>query len=150
MFSTIHSILTLAAAKTAEVTSPAAKVVTGAARRVASSPPGQGAPQQPQAPCGGRDMFTGFFIPLIIVFVIMYIFIISPQRKKEKHRREMLDSLGKGDNAVTIGGIHGTVWQVKDEEIVLKIDGDIKMTFSRGAIARVVKKEESGSDTAGS
>ena len=91
---------------------------------------------------GGGDMFGGMIIPLIIIFGVMYLFIFMPQRKKEKQRRQMLDAIQKGDDVVTIGGIYGKVWQVKDEEIVLQVADNVKITFSRAAIARVEKASE--------
>ncbi|MFH1730273.1 MAG: preprotein translocase subunit YajC [Planctomycetota bacterium] len=101
------------------------------------------APAPTSAP-GGTSQQGGLMsmLPLfVIIFVLMYLFIFAPQRKKEKKRRQMLDALGKGEKVVTIGGIHGTIWQVKPDEIVLDVGNDQKMTFSRGAIARVDKGE---------
>ncbi len=102
----------------------------------ATTPP---AAARPPAGGGLLDMLPLF----VLIFVIMYLFIFAPQLKKEKQRRAMLDVLAKGDNIVTIGGIHGTVWQVKDQEIVVAVSDDTKITFSRGAIAHVVKEGES-------
>ena len=103
------------------------------------------APAAPTSAPGGTSQQGGglmSMLPLfVIIFVLMYLFIFAPQRKKEKKRRQMLDALGKGEKVVTIGGIHGTIWQVKPDEIVLDIGNDQKMTFSRGAIARVDKGE---------
>lgn len=95
---------------------------------------------------GGSGMLLQFIVPLIIVFVIMYIFIIAPQRKRDKQRRQMLSALGKGDEVVTIGGIRGTITQVSEEEVVLEVSDKVKMTFSRGAIARVVEDDGSKSE----
>jgi len=103
------------------------------------------APAAPTSPPGGAPPSQGglmSMLPLfVIIFVLMYLFIFAPQRKKEKKRRQMLDALGKGERVVTIGGIHGTIWQVKPDEIVLDVGNDQKMTFSRGAIARIDKGE---------
>ena len=103
------------------------------------------APAAPTSAPGGTSQQGGglmSMLPLfVIIFVLMYLFIFAPQRKKEKKRRQMLDALGKGEKVVTIGGIHGTIWQVKPDEIVLDIGNDQKMTFSRGAIARDDKGE---------
>ena len=129
MYSRIYSLFVLAA-----------EVTTEAGQAVGTSPPAR----QLAPGCGGPNMVPNVLVPLIIVFVIMYIFIVSPQRKRDKRRREMLDSVAKGDDVVTIGGIRGTVWQVKEDEVVVKVSDDVKMTFSRGAIARV-GKEEAGS-----
>lgn len=98
-------------------------------------------PAAPAHPSGG-GAFTSLLIPLILVFVIMYLFVVAPQRKREKQRREMLDAIGKGDDVVTIGGIYGKVLQAKEKEVVLDVGGGVKITFSRGAIARVVKGDE--------
>jgi len=99
-------------------------------------------PAAPAQPGGGGGAFTSLLIPLILVFVIMYLFVVAPQRKREKQRREMLDALAKGDDVVTIGGIYGKVFQTKEKEVVLDVGGGVKLTFSRGAIARVVKGED--------
>jgi len=94
-------------------------------------------------PAGGGDKggFMQMLPMLVIIFVIMYLFIFAPQRKKEKKRRQMLDAINKGDKVVTIGGIYGTVSQLKPADVVLDIGGDQKITLSRGAIARIVTDE---------
>jgi preprotein translocase subunit YajC len=89
----------------------------------------------------GNPMFR-ILVPFILIFVVMYFFVIGPQRKREKTRRGMLDAVAKGDEVVTIGGVHGKVWQLKEQELVLKVDDNTKMTFSRAAIARVVKSKD--------
>lgn len=91
---------------------------------------------------GGGGAVFNLLIPLLLVFVIMYLFVVAPQRKREKQRREMLDAITKGDDVVTIGGIYGKVFQAKEKEVVLDVGGGVKITFSRGAIARVLKGEE--------
>jgi len=91
---------------------------------------------------GRGSQFMGL-LPIILIFVIMYFLIMWPQRKKDKARRAMLEAVQKGDEVVTIGGIHGKVWQVKDQEIVVTVDDDVNLTFSRGAIAQVIKPGES-------
>jgi len=88
-----------------------------------------------------KSSFMSMLPMLVIIFVIMYLFIFAPQRKKEKKRRQMLDAINKGDKVVTIGGIYGTVSQLKPADVVLDIGGDQKITLSRGAIARIVTDE---------
>lgn len=107
-------------------------------------------PAAPTSPPGSTSQGSGLMsmLPLfVIIFVLMYLFIFAPQRKKEKKRRQMLDALGKGEKVVTIGGIHGTIWQVKPDGIVLDVGNDQKMTFSRGAIARIDKGEGEGDES---
>lgn len=94
----------------------------------------------------GADGTTGSasMVPTLItfglVFVIFYFLIIRPQNKKKNDTKKMLETLKKGDRIVTIGGIHGTIQSIKDDTVVLKIDGNTKMTFSRSAISNVVEQ----------
>ena len=87
---------------------------------------------------------SGSIVPTLVtfglVFVIFYFLIIRPQNKKKKEAESMLKSLKKGDRVVTIGGIHGTIQSIKDDTVVLKIDGNTKLTFSRSAISSVVEQ----------
>ena len=66
------------------------------------------------------------FMPLVIVLVVFYFFIIRPQQKQQKKRRAMLDSLRKGDKIVTIGGIHGTLTDIKEDTIRLKVADNVE------------------------
>ena len=101
------------------------------------------APTSPgaKAPTGIEAFLASPLALIVIICVFMYFFIFAPQRKKEKKRRQMLDAVEKGAKVVSIGGIHGTVLQVKPDQIVLDLGNDQKMTLSRGAIARVVTDE---------
>jgi preprotein translocase subunit YajC len=75
------------------------------------------------------------FLPL---FVILYLLLIRPQRKK---LNEMLKALKKGDRVLTTGGIFGTVIGVDDAKAVLKIADDVKVEFSKSAIVQVLAAE---------
>jgi len=77
------------------------------------------------------------------LLLIMYLFLIHPQRTRDKRHRAMLSELKKNDRVVTTGGIHGIVMSVKDGAVVLKIDEakDIKITVSVGSIGQVVPRE---------
>ncbi|MDI9567890.1 MAG: preprotein translocase subunit YajC [Bacillota bacterium] len=79
------------------------------------------------------------FMPLVIVLVVFYFFIIRPQQKQQKKRREMLDSLRKGDKIVTIGGIHGTLTDIKEDTIRLKVGDNVELRMSKEAVG--YKKE---------
>ena len=78
-------------------------------------------------------------MPLALIFVIMYMLIIRPQQKKQKDQQQMIDSLKKGDDIVTNGGIHGTIVGVKEREktLIVKIADNVKIELSRGTVARV-------------
>ncbi len=73
-------------------------------------------------------------LPLIIIFVLFYFFLIMPQQKKQKERKNMLANLKKGDKVITIGGIYGTILDIKDEELVLDLGNGIKIKVTRSAI----------------
>lgn len=77
------------------------------------------------------------FIP--VIFIIMYLLIIAPQRKKEKQRTEMRKSLKKNDKVVTIGGINGVVKSLNDNEVVILVDEskDVKLRMSRQSVLTV-------------
>ena len=83
-------------------------------------------------------------MPLIAIIGIFYFLIIRPQSKKQKETKKMLEALKKGDKIVTIGGIHGVIQTVRENTVIVKVDEDTKLEFSRSAISSVVSvaKEE--------
>jgi len=76
------------------------------------------------------------WIMLLLIFVVMYFFMIKPQRKQQKELEDFRSSLKKGDKVITAGGIYGTVDEIKDDSVLLKIDGETKMRVAKGAINR--------------
>ncbi len=85
----------------------------------------------------------GIFIPMILFFVILWFFMVRPQRKKDKETKQMRDNLVPGDRIVTIGGIVGTVLQVKEESVVIYVGSDkTKMEFKKWAIGQAETKKE--------
>ena len=91
----------------------------------ASAPAGAG---QPQGAGGGA-----FWIMIIAMFVIMWLFMIRPQRKElEKFR----NSLKRGDKVVTAGGIYGTVDEIKDRTVLIKVDGEVKLRVDKNSLVR--------------
>lgn len=80
----------------------------------------------------------GTFFPLIIVFVLMYFMLIRPEKKRKKKEQEMLASLKRGDRICTIGGIYGTIADIKDDTITLTVGRDnMSMVVTRWAIRSV-------------
>lgn len=75
------------------------------------------------------------FIPFLLIIAVFYLLIIRPQQKRSKETRKMLDALKSGDKVVTIGGIHGTIISIDDKSVVLRIADNVKVTFSKSAIA---------------
>lgn len=78
-------------------------------------------------------------VPLILIFVIFYFMLIRPQKNKEKEQQKMLKSLNKNDEIVTLSGIHGTIVNVKDKTITLRIDDNVKIELERNCVAYVKK-----------
>lgn len=78
------------------------------------------------------------YSPLILMFLVLYFLLIRPNQKRQKARNEMLNKLQKGDKVVTIGGLHGTILEITDDYVVLRVNDTTKMTFDRSAVNSVV------------
>ena len=82
--------------------------------------------------------YGGMFFPLIIMFALMYFFMIRPEKKRKKKEQEMLAALKRGDRVCTIGGIYGTIMDIKDDTITLAVGRDnMSMVVTRWAIRSV-------------
>jgi len=75
------------------------------------------------------------FVPFILIFVVFYLLVFAPMRKKQKRHTEMLGQIKAGDRVITNGGIHGTVVGVTDHIIQLRIADKIKIDVSKSAIS---------------
>ncbi len=80
-------------------------------------------------------------LPLVFIFVIFYFLLIRPQKTKEKEHQKVLTGLNKNDEVVTSGGIHGTIVNVKEKTVVLRIDENVKMEVEKNCIAYVKKTQ---------
>lgn len=86
-------------------------------------------------------------IPLILILVIMYFFLIRPQQKKVKDHQAMVAALRRGDEVVTQGGLIGKITKVKDDtEVEVEIAKDVKIRVVRPTIAQVRSKTEPAND----
>ena len=80
----------------------------------------------------------GSLLPMILIFVVFYFFLIRPQRKKDKQVKDMLANLKVGDRVCTIGGIYGTIVNIKDDTISLAVGKDnVNLVFARWGIRSV-------------
>ena len=91
---------------------------------------------------GGKGSPMGMLVPMLFIFGIFYFMLIRPQQRKEKQRRLMIDELKTGDHVLFSGGILGTVTNVKEQTVVLKIADNVKVEVARGAINKVLEKGE--------
>ena len=78
-------------------------------------------------------------LPMVLIFVVFWFFLIRPQRKKDKEAQEMLNNLKVGDRVCTIGGIYGTITNIRDENTITLAVGpqDVPVVFARWAIRNV-------------
>ncbi len=81
---------------------------------------------------GGLSMW----IMLALIFVVMWFFMIRPQRKQQKELQAFRDGLKKGDKVVTIGGIYGTVAEIKDTYILMEVDNNVKIRVNKQALSK--------------
>jgi preprotein translocase subunit YajC len=75
------------------------------------------------------------FLPFIVIFGIFYLLLIMPMRKRQKKHQEMLGKLTKGDRVITTGGIFGTVVDVQDDRLIVRIAENVKIEVARSAVA---------------
>ena len=90
----------------------------------------QAAPASQQG--GGWSMW----IMLALIFVVMWFFMIRPQKKQQKELQNFRDGLKKGDKVVTIGGIYGTVCEVKEGSVLMEVDNNVKIRVNKNALVK--------------
>jgi len=78
------------------------------------------------------------------IILIMYFFMIRPQQKKQKETKNFLDSIKKGDTAVTIGGIHGKIYSIEGDTVTLELDKGMKLKVEKSAISADFTKKATG------
>jgi preprotein translocase subunit YajC len=88
------------------------------------------------APAAGQGGGLSMWIMLALIFVVMWFFMIRPQRKQQKELQNFRDSLKKGDKVVTIGGIYGTVVEIKEESVLIEVDSNVKIRVSKQALVK--------------
>lgn len=81
----------------------------------------------------------GMLWPIAAMFVVLYFLLIRPQQKRQKTRTNMLNALKKGDKVTTIGGLHGTIMEITDDTVILRVNDSTKLTFDRSAINAVTQ-----------
>lgn len=92
-----------------------------------------------QAAAGGSEAMIYQIIMWVGIIGVFYFFMIRPQQKKQKEQKALLSNLKKGDEVVTIGGMHGKIFTVDETTITLDLDKGVKLTFDKSAVSRSVK-----------
>ncbi|MGE5528596.1 MAG: preprotein translocase subunit YajC [Patescibacteria group bacterium] len=100
------------------------------------------APAQPGTP-GAQAAGTGGFIisllPFVVLFGIMWLLLIRPQKKQQEAHRRMLSELKKGDRVLTAGGLIGEITEIDEDEVKLRIADKVEARFIKSAVNRVLK-----------
>ena len=73
---------------------------------------------------------------MILIFVVMYFFMVRPQQKKQKEIVKWRESLKKGDKIVTVGGIYGTIAEVKDTFLLVEVDNNVKLRVDKTSVVK--------------
>jgi len=93
-----------------------------------------------QAPAGGADSGLLGFLPIIIMFVVLYFLMIRPQMKRAKEAKAMVDALQKGDEVITAGGVLGRITKVSDAYITVEIAPNTEISLQRTAVQTLLPK----------
>ena len=97
---------------------------------------------QQAAPAAGPNPIASF-IPLILIFIIMYFLLFRPQMRRQKEQARLVSALKTGDRVVTSSGIHGMISNVKDTTVIVKVADNVKLEMEKTAVTNVVKTETS-------
>ena len=88
-----------------------------------------------EAPEGGGEANWTIIIFLAVIFGLMYLVLIRPQRKKQKEHQHMVEELNKGDRVITAGGIYGQIESLSDDSVVIKVESGATMRVARNSVA---------------
>jgi preprotein translocase subunit YajC len=98
-------------------------------------------PAYAQAAAGAAQENTLLtFLPMVAIFIVFYFLLIRPQQKKQKEARAMLESLEKGNEVVTTGGILGRIVKLDEQYATVEVAPNVQMTVQRGSISQLLPK----------
>lgn len=89
----------------------------------------------------GQGGWMGNLILIGGIVIIFYFFMVRPQQKKQKDQKTYIESLKKGDQVITIGGLHGKISAVESETVVVEVDRGVKLTLEKTAISLEASKK---------
>ena len=93
-----------------------------------------------QTAAGGAEAGFMSFLPIILMFVVLYFLMIRPQMKRQKEHKAMMEALGKGDEVVTAGGIVGRITKVTDAYVTVEISEGNEVLVQKSAVATLLPK----------
>ena len=97
-------------------------------------------PAYAQVPAAGADAGLMSFLPIILMFVLLYFLMIRPQMKRAKEQKAMIDALQKGDEVIAVGGLLGKILELSDQYATLEIASETKIMVQRQAIQTLLPK----------
>lgn len=87
----------------------------------------------------GGGNFSSMLFVLVAFFLIFYFLILRPQQRRQKEMQRMIEALKRGDRILTSGGIYATVWEVKQDRLIVKLTEELKVEVAKSAVQAVVK-----------
>lgn len=93
-----------------------------------------------QAAGAAQDSSLMSFLPIILMFVVLYFVMIRPQMKRQKEQKSMLDALAKGDEVITAGGIAGKVTKVSDAFVSVEVSNGVDIQIQKSAVTTLLPK----------
>ena len=91
---------------------------------------------QAAAPAGQQGSALPTILMFAAIILVMWLFMIRPQRKQQKELEAMRNALKKGDKVITAGGIYGTVADIDERTVLVKVDGEVKIRVDKSSINR--------------
>ena len=88
-----------------------------------------------QAPEGGGGFDWIFIVFLLVMFGLMYVVLIRPQRKRQKEHQQLVSELKRGDKVITAGGIYGQIESISDDNVVIKVESGATMRVAKNSVA---------------
>jgi len=95
---------------------------------------------QSAAPAGAGPNPLASFVPIILIFVIMYFVLFRPQMRRQKEQQRLVSALKTGDRVVTSAGIHGMITNVKETTVTVKVADNVKIEMEKSAVTNVLKE----------
>lgn len=94
----------------------------------------------PAAAAGGTESSLLSMLPLVLMFVVLYFVMIRPQMKRQKEHKAMIETLAKGDEIITSGGLLGKVSKLGESYVTLEVATGVELQIQRGAVVQVLPK----------
>ena len=90
---------------------------------------------------GGTSSLMGL-MPIAVIFVIFYFLLIRPQKKQQQEHAKMISELSKNDEVITAGGVFGTIVNIQDDIITLRVDDNTRIKIQKNSVSKLKKQKE--------